>query len=169
MAENPPGGHLLNQVEAAAETWTERFHDALTLADEKTLDHLRRYLPARSLSDRVVAYGTASAAQRGSVDHMIHWGRLCSRRPKAAAEVALALLNPQRRPRLRLAHVIAQFREPAKTRAITRLVEQRVDPGLVQAIRDGAVPSYVREKYRELQLDEALRDTLLHEFESVRL
>jgi hypothetical protein len=141
----PTGMPLLNYVEDAAKQWKARFHDPMTLGDQHLLPKVRRYLAGASLSPLAQAFCLATAAYYASVDNMIHWGRVCARQPDAAEELAFAARHHHRHPPLRLGRVIEQFPPATRRRVLARLVEQRVEPGLVAAIRRQKVRQYVRD------------------------
>jgi hypothetical protein len=168
MEEYPTGMPFLAYIEDAAQLWVDRFHDPMSLGTEKLLPLVRRYLRPNEFSDRALAFCLATAAHYGSIDHMVFWGKACSRRPKAAEELAFFMRHKHRRPKLRLGRVVEQFPVSTKKRLVLRMVEQEVDAGLVTAIQEKRVREYVRDD-QTLALDLAMRQVLLGEMESVRL
>jgi hypothetical protein len=146
LDDYPSGNHVKNQLEDSAAEWIKRMHDHMLLNRVELLNAARRYVDPAAFDDAAVAYAIATAAHCCAIDHLIYWGRVCTRRSMAATEVALWMIpRPERfrRPRLRAARVIEQLGSEGKLNALRRLHHHGLESGLAEAIANGTVREYV--------------------------
>jgi hypothetical protein len=172
LNEYPSGNHIKNQLEDSAAEWVKRMHDHMLLNRVELLNAARRYVLSRAFDDDAVAYAIATAAHCSAIDHLIYWGRECGRRAAASTEVALWIIpHPERfrRPRLRGARVIEQLGGEAKSNALRHLYQHGLEPGLAQAIKDGALRSYVGAHAESLGLSSEEAKAVLIELEGIVL
>jgi len=114
---------------------------------------VERYLAPEALSDYALAFCAASACQWGSAGPMVRWGTLCNSRPAAAVDLGFGLFNHQRRPRLRIAHLVSQFDEAVRSQVVASVAEHGLGGQILEAIRGGRVDRYVADNREALGLN----------------
>lgn len=169
LCDHPTGSRLINELEVAVADWRGPARDFGYLYDPDRLALVRRFTRPQDLSDYAIAFCAASACQWGLPAHMIYWGTLCSQRPEAALDLAFGLFNHQRRPRLRIAHLLAEMPMQTKTHLLVRMAEHKFDRAMRDSIRTRSIDGYVKLRYHALGLTAGERDELLDLFSSVRL
>ena len=170
LREFPTGHRLINEVEAEADAWRGPTRDPGRLHDyaPDRLNLLLDSVRPQDLSDEAVSFCAACACHWALPAHMIHWGSQCHRRPAAALDLCFGLFDHQRRPPLRIAHLLAQM-TALKPQLAAQLREYNVKKTLRGVIEQGDVATYVRQRYRELALTAGERDELLALFGLVQL
>jgi len=152
MTAFPTGHRMLDELEDAVRRWRGPSRDFGLLYAPDRLADVQRQVPVEAMSDEAVAFCAASACQWGSAPHMVHWGKLCNGRPNAAIDLGFGIFNHQRRPRLRLAHLICQFEPPVRTAVLTKLAEHQLTGVIMDVLRSGDVAQYIRENQSRLEL-----------------
>lgn len=169
LREHPTGHRLVNEAEFDARQWRGPTRDSGRLYGPDRLNLIHDFTRPQDLSDFALAFCAASACQHALLAHMIYWGTLCSRRPRAAQDLAFGLFDIQRRPRLRIAHLMAQMPADVQGPLLAQMAEHKLDKSIREAIKSGDVAAFVRQRYRALGLTAGERDELLELYVNVRL
>jgi hypothetical protein len=165
----PTGSRLIDEVEVETKEWRGPTRNTARLYGAERLNMLHDFTRPQDLSDYALAFCAASACQWGFAAHMIYWGTHCGRRPDAARDLAFGLFDVQRRPPLRIAHLLSQMRETVRGVVLATMAEHNLRRPLRDAIRTGDVGPFVTKNYRSLGLTTGERDELLELFRNVRL
>jgi hypothetical protein len=166
---NTTGHHLIDEVEADASLWRGPTRDTARLYSPERLNLLRDFVRPEDLSDFALAFCAASACQWALAAHMVYWGNQCSQREGAARDLAFGLFDVQRRPRLRVAHLLAQLPARAQDSVLATMAKHNLERPLRNAIAGGDVATFVRQGYRRLGLSGGERDEILALFQAVLL
>lgn len=169
LREFPTGQTLINEVETDARAWRGPTRDYSRLYGADRLNLLRDMVRPQDLSDYAIAFCAASACHWAFPAHMIHWGQQSHRRLEAAKDLTFGLFDAQRRPPLRIAHLLAQMVPAVRRRLVAHMRAHKVRKTLQGVVERGDAASYVRREYRELGLTPGERDELLDLFVNVRL